>query len=83
MMEQERVSAILAFFSFVFFRFAIFHVLFFLCVFAFFSKYFRGSADRKILVFFWGGGWGGSLFFWQKKNKVWGVRVRRVGPRGF
>ena len=42
----------------------------FLCVFALFSKDFKGSAERKILVFF-----AGSLLFEQKKSKDWRVRL--------
>ena len=65
---------ILVFFVFfAFFRFAVF--LAFFGVFPFFSKDFKGSAERKILAFF-----GGSSLFLPKKAGDWSVRVSQ-GPK--
>ena len=53
-------------------------LLAFLCVFALFSKYFKGSAEKKILAFFRGI----LAFFFLFKKQDWRVRVSgRPGSR--
>ena len=68
-----------AFFVFlVFFFLGGFPVHSFLCVFALFSKVFKGSAERKIFASFFGGS---SLFF-AKTSKDWRVRVAKKEEAG-